>query len=134
MRAVRSRGNKATEAKLAGAFRQNKIAGWRRQIALVGNPDFVFSKSKLAVFVDGCFWHGCRKHCRMPKGNLSYWKTKIEGNRVRDRYVGRQLRRRGWHVMRVWEHELAKNPQQCVERIREILEGKNFIEEAEAAK
>jgi DNA mismatch endonuclease (patch repair protein) len=122
MRAVRSRGNRVTELVLVRMLRQHKITGWRRHAGLAGNPDFVFRKQKLAVFVDGCFWHGCAKHCRMPKGNSSYWNPKIASNRIRDRQVNRMLRRTGWQVLRIWEHELAQRKQdRCMARIMRAL-------------
>jgi DNA mismatch endonuclease (patch repair protein) len=108
MRAVRSCGNKSTEQVLVRFFRAHGVTGWRRHAALAGRPDFVFPKLKLAIFVDGCFWHGCSAHCRMPRTNRSYWRGKITGNRKRDASVSRELRRAGWRVIRVWEHELRK--------------------------
>ena len=107
MAAIKSRGNKTTEIKLATIFRKNKIVGWRRNFPLFGNPDFVFPKLRLAIFVDGCFWHGCPKHLRKPKGNRNFWSEKISRNRKRDRIVTRNLRSAGWRVLRVWEHELG---------------------------
>jgi DNA mismatch endonuclease (patch repair protein) len=65
MAAVKSTNNKNTELKLISIFRTNKIIGWRRAQRLPGNPDFVFHRERLAVFVDGCFWHGCKRHCRI---------------------------------------------------------------------
>src|SRR5437868_5226670 len=64
MSAIRKRGNKSTELRLAAVFRQNKISGWRRHMRILGNPDFIFPKLKVAVFADGCFWYGCRRHYR----------------------------------------------------------------------
>ena len=122
MRAVRSTGNKATEIVLMKLMRERQITGWRRHVSLHGKPDFVFRKQKVAVFVDGCFWHGCSKHCRMPKGNRKYWQTKIVTNKVRDASVTRTPRRASWRVLRVWEHELAKkNEARLVRRILEKL-------------
>jgi len=69
--------------------------------------DFVFPKQKLAVFVDGCFWHGCPKHGTSPKTRASFWLAKISGNKARDSLVNRLLRKRGWKVIRIWEHELT---------------------------
>jgi DNA mismatch endonuclease Vsr len=82
MSAVRSTGNKATEAVFITILRKGGISGWRRQFRLRGKPDFVFPKQRTAIFVDGCFWHGCTKHCRMPKGNSGYWKPKISRNKA----------------------------------------------------
>lgn len=67
--------------------------------------DVVFGPAKVAVFVDGCFWHGCPLHATFPKTNAEYWRGKIETNRARDRDTNDQLARAGWHVERAWEHE-----------------------------
>lgn len=83
---------------------------------MLGKPDFVFPKQKVALFVDGCFWHGCPKHSCAPKNNQGFWKKKLEGNKVRDRFVTRELRKMGWKVVRVWEHEL-KNPEKVVAKL-----------------
>ncbi len=107
MSLIRSKGNKATEVRLARILRQAGITGWRRQGRILGNPDFVFPKARLAVFVDGCFWHGCRWHCRKPKSRAEFWNPKIDRNRQRDRVVGTLLRLRGWRVLRIWEHSLS---------------------------
>lgn len=107
MAAVRSTGNQATEIKLVRIFRQHGITGWRRNRRLIGKPDFVFADSRLAVFVDGCFWHGCQKHLRIPTNNRAYWQQKIERNQRRDRATVRALRYAGWRVLRIWEHELS---------------------------
>ena len=122
MAAIKSKGNKATEIKLAGIFRQNKIVGWRRNHHLFGNPDFAFPKLRLAVFVDGCFWHGCPKHFRKPKDNRKYWHEKILRNQKRDRLVTKTLRSSGWRVLRIWEHEL-KNETRLVSRVWNLLSG-----------
>jgi DNA mismatch endonuclease (patch repair protein) len=70
--------------------------------------DFVFRQVRLALFVDGCFWHGCPKHATWPAHRAAWWRHKIEGNKTRDRLVNRVLRRAGWKVVRIWEHELPK--------------------------
>ncbi|MBI3985892.1 MAG: hypothetical protein HY343_03155 [Lentisphaerae bacterium] len=90
----------------------------------VGKPDFVFPRSKLAVFVDGCFWHGCPKHATQPATNRAFWKKKFTANKARDLVVVRTLRQAGWRVIRVWEHELAKSPHRCVKRIKEYSHAK----------
>ena len=74
-----------------------------------GKPDFVFRRERLALFVDGCFWHGCPKHGRNPDSNRGYWLPKLERNKQRDRTVSRRLRRAGWRVLRLWAHDL-NNP------------------------
>ena len=118
MSRVRSRGNKTTELKFISILRSKGITGWRRHYRLLGQPDFVFPKKRVAVFVDGCFWHGCRRGCKpLPRSN-EFWKKKIEGNRRRDRIVSRELRDRGWTVIRIWEHDLRGAARAAVRRIR----------------
>jgi DNA mismatch endonuclease, patch repair protein len=109
MSRIRARGNKRTELALAKFFRANGFSGWRRHYQIFGRPDFVFRKERVAVFVDGCFWHGCPKHFKDPVGNREFWIAKIGGNRLLDRKVSRELRLKGWRVLRIWEHELSKN-------------------------
>lgn len=106
MAAIRSTRNQATELKFAAMLRAARITGWRRGQRLPGRPDFVFRLARLAVFVDGCFWHGCRWHCRMPKSRGAYWNPKIRRNRLRDSTVSTLLRNQGWRVLRIWEHSL----------------------------
>jgi len=120
MAAVRSTGNKATEIKLVRIFRDHRISGWRRNQRLPGKPDFVFPGSRLAVFVDGCFWHGCRIHLRMPANNRAYWLRKITRNQTRDRTTVRALRDSGWRVLRIWEHDL-KFAKRVVRRLTKAL-------------
>ena len=79
----------------------------RRVKGFAVRPDFVFRKARVAVFVDGCFWHGCPKHCKLPVNNRAFWRRKLAVNRARDRLVTRSLRRLGWRVIRLWEHELG---------------------------
>lgn len=68
--------------------------------------DIVFTRVLLAVFIDGCYWHGCDQHFVMPKSNASYWEQKITGNRNRDAATDELLREAGWTVLRFWEHEV----------------------------
>jgi DNA mismatch endonuclease (patch repair protein) len=106
MAAVRSRGNKETELKLISILRCAGIKGWRRHQAILGCPDFIFGRARLAVFVDGCFWHGCRRHCRMPRENREYWQRKISRKAKRDRTTNRLLRQAGLRGSRIWAHSL----------------------------
>jgi len=109
MAKVKSAGNQSTELRLISLFRAQHITGWRRNSVLCGKPDFVFPRIRLALFVDGCFWHGCPKHCRMPNSHRSYWAKKIIRNKARDVQTARVLHRSGWRVLRVWEHEIKNN-------------------------
>jgi len=108
MSRIRGSGNRDTELRLIQVFRANGITGWRRGSNLPGKPDFVFPKLRTAVFVDGCFWHGCPRHATRPKTNAKFWRDKTAGNKARDRRVNRALRARGWKVVRIWEHELRR--------------------------
>lgn len=115
-------GNKETEVALAKLMRRNGIKGWRRRQSLFGKPDFLFRAARLAIFVDGCFWHGCLKHSKVPRNNRPFWLKKLEGNKKRDRMVNRVLRSQGWRVLRIWEHELSlKNQHRCIAKIRRAL-------------
>lgn len=121
MAAIRSKGNKDTELKLASILRSNGLTGWRRHRPVRGKPDFVFPKQRLAVFVDGCFWHGCPKHGRNPDSNQQYWLAKLKRNRTRDRQTDRALRLSGWKVLRLWEHDL-RFIENTVRRIKSSLQ------------
>jgi len=119
MAQVKSSGNKSTEQRLISALKVSKITGWRRAYPLFGNPDFVFPKQRVAVFVDGLFWHGHPTKCRIPRTNKQYWIKKIQRNKVRDRYVTKTLREKGWAVLRIWEDVVPKT--KTLHRIREAL-------------
>jgi DNA mismatch endonuclease (patch repair protein) len=121
MSRIRGHGNKATELALAKVFRQHRITGWRRHQAHFGKPDFAFPRLRVAVFVDGCFWHGCPKHSTMPRSNRPFWAKKLAANKARDRLVSRTLRRDGWRVVRIWEHDLAKRADACISKIKAAL-------------
>lgn len=125
MARIRSQGNKATELRLISIFHEAHITGWRRKQPLLGKPDFVFRKQRLAVFVDGCFWHGCSKCYRRPASNQTYWDEKIQRNQKRDRQVTRELRKAGWQVLRIWEHQLAdKERGHLIKRVSHKLASK----------
>lgn len=121
MSRIRGKGNKDTELALIKLFRKDGIAGWRRHQKVFGKPDFAFREKRLAVFVDGCFWHGCPRCYRRPQFNRKFWDAKIVRNRKRDREVSRELRRIGWRVIRIWEHELVSRRDACARRITNTL-------------
>ncbi len=116
MSTIKGSGNKATELRLIEIMKAGGITGWRRKWALMGKPDFVFQKARVAVFVDGCFWHGCPRCYRPPSSNKPFWREKLARNRARDVKVTRALRKSGWRVLRIWEHEL-KHPRRVLYRI-----------------
>jgi len=121
MSRVRGSGNQTTELRLIELMRMESITGWRRGVALAGRPDFVFREGRVAIFVDGCFWHGC-KCKRLPTRHQAFWKSKIERNRLRDANVGSVLRKAGWHVIRIWEHQLKRNPKLAIQRLKRALD------------
>ncbi len=121
MAKVRGAGNASTELRLIAVFRAGGVTGWRRKFPLPGKPDFVFPRLRLAVFVDGCFWHGCPLHGTQPRQNAEFWQMKIAKNQARDLLVTRTLRARGWRVLRIWEHELTrKYERRLLARLRRI--------------
>lgn len=109
MASIRSKGNATTERAFLRLLREAGISGWRRHVDLPGKPDFVFRVQRVAVFVDGCFWHGCPRCYRLPEDNRRYWKAKVLANRNRDHRTTRKLRSLDWRVIRIWEHSL-KSP------------------------
>jgi DNA mismatch endonuclease, patch repair protein len=120
MRNNKSKGNISTEMKLISTMKAAGIKGWRRGAKLEGRPDFVFFEARLVVFVDGCYWHGCK--CKgLPKTNTRFWEAKRLRNRARDRMVSLLLTRKNWKVLRVWEHQLRKTPARVVKMIEKAL-------------
>jgi len=108
MAAIRGSGNAATELRMMALLRAHGITGWRRKAQVFGKPDFVFRAARVAVFVDGCFWHGCPRHATQPRTRAAFWTAKFARNKARDREVTRTLRRAGWTVLRVWECALTR--------------------------
>jgi len=123
MSQVRSKGNRSTELCMIRLLRDSRITGWKRNFALYGKPDFVFPRERVAVFVDGCFWHGCPRHCRLPSTRRRYWIAKVERNVARDKKTSRVLKRKGWIVVRFWEHDLhAKNAARKTQRLKRVVQ------------
>ncbi|MBC8469467.1 MAG: very short patch repair endonuclease [Planctomycetes bacterium] len=112
MAAIRGKNNRTTELCFRMAIVRSGIKGWVTNFKdLPGKPDFFFRKKGIAVFIDGCFWHGCPKCGHYPKTRSSFWKAKILRNKERDKSNRRKLRRKGIKVVSVWEHSL-KDPKQ----------------------
>jgi len=109
MSRIRSRNNRETELFFASLLRKNHISGWRRHLPLPGRPDFAFRRARVAVFIDGCFWHCCPMCGNMPANNAAFWKRKLDGNKKRDKRVTKLLTAEGWRVLRIWEHDLKQN-------------------------
>lgn len=94
---------------------------YRVKTSLIGKPDIVFTKKRVVVFIDGCFWHGCPLHSKSPSTNIEYWSKKLSRNIERDGLVTSELIAQGWYVLRIWEHEIKINIEQCVQKIQDIL-------------
>lgn len=112
MKKVRSKNNKSTELKLIKIFKENDIHGWRRNYNVKGHPDFVFLDKRIAIFVDGCFWHGHECRNTKPKQNQEYWDKKRVRNMQHDIEITQYFENRGWTVIRIWECELKKDNRQ----------------------
>jgi DNA mismatch endonuclease (patch repair protein) len=121
MSKIHGSGNKDTEIAMIQIFKEFHIIGWRRKQKIMGKPDFTFWKQRVVVFVDGCFWHGCVLHSTKPKTNKEFWENKLSKNKERDNFVTQYLQKKGWKVIRVWEHDL-KNPSAVAKDIINALE------------
>lgn len=122
MAAIKSRGNKTTEGRLRALLVSAGIGGWKLHgDPEIGSPDFVFRGSKVAIFVHGCFWHGCPRCSHIPTTNFLYWVAKLARNRARDRKAERLARSRGYATVKLWECELRRRPGVCVARVRKAI-------------
>ena len=122
MAKVRAKGNLSTERKAEAALKKARIKGWSKHPKKVPfKPDFYFPRAKIVLFIDGCFWHACpRCRRRTPHTRYDFWKAKIEGNRLRDKRTCRFLKKKGYRVMRVWEHEVTR--ESWIMRLLRMLE------------
>jgi len=120
MSRIRGR-NTSPEIKLRKALYEVGLRGYRVHYKISGKPDVVFLKKKIAIFIDGDFWHGYlwKKQKRIPP--KEYWQQKIEKNITRDKEYTKQLKKEGWKVLRFWEHEIKKNPHRAINKIKEIM-------------
>ena len=118
MASVKNRGSKI-ETRFADILRKRHIGFKQHLSSLPGKPDFAFPRKRMVVFVDSCFWHGCRYHIKLPKSNSQFWKKKIEGNKKRDKAVNKEYKKMKWIVFRLWEHSLTS--QTLDEKVRPIL-------------
>ncbi len=133
MRAVPSK-NSVPEVVLRKALWSAGLRGYRLHSKTApGNPDVLFTVERVAVFVDGCFWHGCPKCYRAPKTHTEYWSKKVKRNRERDAQITAECIRKGWRVVRVWEHEIRDAPGKVTARIRRQLGKRFLIENGSAA-
>ena len=127
MKAIRGSGNRSTETCLRMGLVRAGISGWVvTPKSLFGRPDFYFESARVAVFVDGCFWHGCPQCFRLPRTRTEYWRQKIAGNRTRDQQVASKLESSGVTVARYWEHEIRDCLEACVRHVVAMLESRNL--------
>jgi len=119
MASIKGKGNKSTEIKLLAILKTNRFTGWRRHYNIDGTPDFAWPILKIALFVDGCFWHGCPYCRRPPKSNVEFWEGKVRYNLVRDRKVSKILRNKGWKVIRIRECKI--DTPGTLSRIKQLL-------------
>jgi DNA mismatch endonuclease (patch repair protein) len=122
MGAIRGKGNRTTETRFRAMLVRAGIRGWTMQTkGIKGKPDFYFPESKVAVFIDGCFWHGCPRCGHVPTVNRPFWKAKIERNQRRDSETDKLLLESGIGAVRFWEHELRECPKKSVERLARVI-------------
>ena len=117
--------NTGPEIKLRKLLWSRGIRGYRIHHNLLGKPDIVFTKKKIAIFIDGCFWHKCPVCFHEPETRKEFWVKKISSNVERDEKVNLQLQKEGWTVRRFWEHEVRKNPEKILSKIIDLLHRKN---------
>ncbi len=122
MSQIRGKNTKA-EVMLRKALWASDMRGYRVHHGVYGNPDIAFTKSMVAVFVDGCFWHKCPKCFVQPERNADFWRKKLDGNVRRDKKVTKKLESEGWSVIRLWEHQIKLDVGSCVEKIKKEIEG-----------
>lgn len=123
MRAVRS-SKTSLEQNFSRAL-WNKGARFRRNVSsLNGKPDIAIRSHKVVIFLDSCFWHGCRYHCRMPSSRRGYWVKKIENNKKRDKQVNVFYKKSGWRALRIWEHLIKKDFSACVQKAYRFINEK----------
>jgi len=124
MKAVKGKGTKL-EKRLCAMLAGMGIGGWKKNVQnIAGKPDVAFPNQKIAIFVDGCFWHGC-PHChrKLPTTNRKYWKKKIDRNIELAKSYNRQLKDDGWKVIRIWEHEVISDTTRFKSRLKELRNG-----------
>nr|VFK21856.1 MAG: T/G mismatch-specific endonuclease [Candidatus Kentron sp. LPFa]VFK35239.1 MAG: T/G mismatch-specific endonuclease [Candidatus Kentron sp. LPFa] len=119
----RVRGRNTKPEILLGKALWARGARYRLQVKLPGRPDLVFPGKRLAVFVDGCFWHGCPIHGEIPATNREFWEKKLGDNLARDRRIDAELSGMGWRVVRIWVHEIKQGVAVAAEKVMVAIRG-----------
>jgi len=117
--------NTSPEIKIRKMLFSEGIRGYRIHYNLPGKPDIVFIKKKIAIFIDGCFWHKCPICFKAPETRKKFWLEKINKNVERDLEINELLKNMGWKVIRIWEHDVRKNPTNVVIMITQFLQDCN---------
>jgi len=102
---------------------------WKRGIrfrknvkSLFGKPDIAIKKYKIVIFIDSCFWHACENHGRRPKSNQEFWNKKLDRNKNRDKEVQNYYLEKGWHIKRIWEHDIKNDFEQTLDELVQFIE------------
>jgi DNA mismatch endonuclease, patch repair protein len=102
---------------------------FRRNVrGMVGTPDIAIKKYKVVIFIDSCFWHFCPVHGRMPKSNIEFWKKKLERNQERDKEHTKFYLQKGWHILRIWEHEIRQDFDETIQKIASFIKDAKEVE------
>ena len=118
MSKIRGKGNKTTEVRFRFALVRAGIKGWKlHPKGLHGSPDIYFPESNLAIFLDGCFWHGCPICGHVPKTRSEFWKAKFNKTKTRDKNTNHRLANMGITVLRFWEHEISSQLNMCIDKV-----------------
>ena len=120
MQNIRSAGT-LLEALIMRALRRKNIYFAKNVKSITGKPDIVFRHKKIAVFIDSDFWHFHPKRFIMPQSNKCYWKEKIRRNKERDSEVNEKLKKEGWKVIRIWEYDVKRNTDKCIDRVLKVV-------------
>lgn len=119
MRAIKSK-----ETRLEKDFRhslwENGFRYRKNSGKYFGKPDIVLKKYRTVIFIDSCFWHGCKKHFRKPSTNIDFWTAKVERNKKRDAVVSRYYKKQGWNIFRIWEHNIKYTSEKIISRIKKL--------------
>lgn len=126
MQNIRSAGT-MPETLIMRALRRQKIYFAKNVKSIIGKPDIVFRRKKIAVFIDSDFWHVHPRRFIMPQSNKRYWKEKIRRNKERDSEVNKKLKKEGWKIIRIWEHDVKRDTDKCISRVLGVVKQKREI-------
>ena len=120
MQAIKSKNTKI-EVKVSRELWSSGFRFRKNVKSLKGKPDIAIKKYKVVIFLDSCFWHGCKEHCRYPSTNKEYWHSKIYRNIQRDKEVTGYYLNHNWNILRIWEHDIKENFTSTIEKIQDFI-------------